>query len=77
MRATDQAAQVAAFGEFERYLWTFLPDVPLGQFDVDNAWRANISRMPEGAVSPPGSHGTTAKLSAAHERLSAMLVSRL
>jgi hypothetical protein len=23
--------------------------VPLGQFDVDNAWRANITGVPEGA----------------------------
>jgi hypothetical protein len=76
MRATDQAAQVAAFGEFERYLWTFLPGVPLGQFDVDNAWRANITGVPEGAFHHRD-HGTPAKLSAAHERLSAMLVSRL
>jgi peptide/nickel transport system substrate-binding protein len=47
--APDQAAQVAAFGEFERYLWTFIPYVPLGQFDVDNAWRGNIAGVPEGA----------------------------
>ncbi len=30
-------------------LWTFIPYVPLGQFDVDNAWRANITGVPEGA----------------------------
>ena len=49
LSAADATAQVAAFGEFERYLWTFIPYVPLGQFDVDNAWRANITGVPEGA----------------------------
>ena len=39
----------AAFGEFERYLWTFIPYVPLGQFDVYNAWRENVTGVPEGA----------------------------
>jgi peptide/nickel transport system substrate-binding protein len=49
LSAADQAAQVAAFEQFEQYLWKFIPYVPLGQFDVDNAWRAGITGVPEGA----------------------------
>ena len=40
---------IAGFDALQRHLWTFIPYVPLGQFDVDNAWRQNITGVPEGA----------------------------
>ena len=49
LSAPDQAAQLAAFATFQTHLWDFIPYVPLGQFDVDNAWRKNITGVPEGA----------------------------
>jgi peptide/nickel transport system substrate-binding protein len=49
LSAPDQAAQVAAFDTFQQHLWQFIPYVPLGQFDVDNAWGKNITGVVDGA----------------------------
>ena len=43
LSAPDQATQVAAFAEFERYLWTFIPSCRLGN---------SMSTMPGGRTSP-------------------------
>ena len=49
LSAPDQAAQAVAFETFQQHLWAFIPYVPLGQFDVDNAWRKTITGVPDGA----------------------------
>ncbi len=37
------AEQSARFEQFQRYLWTFLPYIPAGQFDVVNSYSPKIS----------------------------------
>ena len=37
------AEQPARFEQFQRHLWTFLPYVPAGQFDVVNSYRPGIT----------------------------------
>lgn len=52
LRANEAASQSAAFEDFETYLWTFMPYVPLGQLDVMNAYRPNIDGVMRGYVQP-------------------------
>ncbi|MEO9188424.1 MAG: ABC transporter substrate-binding protein [Acetobacteraceae bacterium] len=41
--APDDATRQAAFEQFQTAMWTFIPYIPAGTFDVDNAYRKNIS----------------------------------
>jgi peptide/nickel transport system substrate-binding protein len=41
--ARDEATRAAAFAKFQAEMWKFIPYVPVGTFDVDNAWRKAIS----------------------------------
>jgi peptide/nickel transport system substrate-binding protein len=43
LSAPDDAARKSSFEAFQRQMWQFIPYVPVGQFDIDNAWRKNIS----------------------------------
>ena len=42
LAAPDDASRKAAFDSLQDELWTFLPYIPAGQFDVTNAYRNNI-----------------------------------
>ncbi|MBN8940899.1 MAG: ABC transporter substrate-binding protein [Rhizobiales bacterium] len=52
LRATDAASAKAAFGPFAEHLWQFLPYVPVGQWEVVNAYRANIAGVLHAYVQP-------------------------
>jgi peptide/nickel transport system substrate-binding protein len=43
LAAPDDAARKVAFDAFQQRLWAFLPYIPVGQFDVVNAWRGDVS----------------------------------
>lgn len=43
LAAGDDAGRMAAFQDFQRRMWQFIPYVPVGQFDMVNAYRSNIS----------------------------------
>ena len=42
LAAPDDAARKAGFEAFQRRMWTFLPHVPAGLFEVTNAHRPNV-----------------------------------
>lgn len=41
--APDDATRKAAFETFQRAMWQFIPYVPAGQFDVQNAWSKHVT----------------------------------
>ena len=43
-------AQKAAFETFQKNAWQFIPYIPGGQFDINNAYRKNISGVLDGYV---------------------------
>ncbi len=43
-------AQKAAFETFQKHAWDFIPYIPGGQFDINNAYRKNISGVLDGYV---------------------------
>jgi peptide/nickel transport system substrate-binding protein len=50
LAARGQAAQNAAFETFQKHAWQFIPYIPGGQFDINNAYRKNISGVLDGYV---------------------------
>jgi peptide/nickel transport system substrate-binding protein len=50
LAAPDEASREAAFATFQRHMWQFIPYVPAGQFDQQNAYRKNISGVLGGYV---------------------------
>ena len=48
--APDDAARKAAFEAFQKRMWQFIPLIPAGQFDQQNAYRSNISGVLSGYV---------------------------
>jgi peptide/nickel transport system substrate-binding protein len=50
LAAPDEAERKAAFETFQTHLWQFIPYVPGGQFDINNAYRSNISGVLDGYV---------------------------
>jgi peptide/nickel transport system substrate-binding protein len=50
LAAPDDAARKAAFETFQRHAWQFIPYIPAGQFDINNAYRSNISGVLDGYV---------------------------
>jgi peptide/nickel transport system substrate-binding protein len=50
LAAPDDAARKAAFETFQKHLWQFIPYVPAGQFDQQNAYGRNISGVLGGYV---------------------------
>ncbi|MBV9537901.1 MAG: ABC transporter substrate-binding protein [Acidisphaera sp.] len=50
LAAPDDASRKAAFETFQRHAWQFIPYVPGGQFDINNAYRSNISGVLDGYV---------------------------
>ncbi len=50
LAAPDAEARKAAFETFQKHAWQFIPYVPGGQFDINNAYRANISGVLDGYV---------------------------
>ncbi len=50
LAAPDDASRKAAFAALQTYMWQFIPYVPAGQFDQQNAYRKNISGVLGGYV---------------------------
>ena len=50
LAAPDDAARKVAFETFQRHMWQFIPFVPAGQFDQQNAYGKNISGVLGGYV---------------------------
>jgi len=50
LAAPDQPARLATFETFQEHAWTFLPYIPGGQFDINNAYGKNISGVLDGYV---------------------------
>jgi peptide/nickel transport system substrate-binding protein len=50
LAAPDDAARKAAFETFQKRMWQFIPFVPAGQFDQQNAYGKNISGVLGGYV---------------------------
>lgn len=50
LAAPDEAARLAAFEVFQKHMWQFIPYIPAGQFDQQNAYRKNISGVLGGYV---------------------------
>jgi peptide/nickel transport system substrate-binding protein len=50
LAAPDEAARKAAFETFQKRMWQFIPFVPAGQFDQQNAYGKNISGVLGGYV---------------------------
>jgi peptide/nickel transport system substrate-binding protein len=50
MAARGLDAQKAAFETFQRHAWNFIPYIPLGVFDINNAYRKNVSGVLDGYV---------------------------
>lgn len=50
LAAPDDAARKAAFETYQRHMWQFIPFVPAGQFDQQNAYGKNISGVLSGYV---------------------------
>jgi peptide/nickel transport system substrate-binding protein len=48
--APDDAARKAAFETFQKHMWQFIPLVPAGQFDQQNAYGNSISGVLGGYV---------------------------
>jgi peptide/nickel transport system substrate-binding protein len=50
LAARGLPAQKAAFETFQKHAWEFIPYIPGGQFDINNAYRKNISGVLDGYV---------------------------
>ena len=50
LAAPDEAARKAAFETFQKHAWNFIPYIPIGQFDINNAYRKNVSGVLDGYV---------------------------
>ena len=50
LAAPDEAARKAAFESFQRRAWQFIPYIPGGQFDINNAYRKSVSGVLDGYV---------------------------
>lgn len=50
LAAPDDAARRASFETFQKHLWSFIPYIPGGQFDINNAYRSNVSGVLDGYV---------------------------
>ena len=50
LAAPDEATRKAAFETFQKHMWQFIPLVPAGQFDQQNAYGKNISGVLGGYV---------------------------
>ena len=50
LAAPDDAARKTAFETFQKHMWQFIPLVPAGQFDQQNAYGKNISGVLGGYV---------------------------
>ena len=50
LAAPDDAARKAAFETFQRHMWEFIPFIPAGQFDQQNAYGKTISGVLGGYV---------------------------
>ncbi len=50
MAAPDDASRKAAFAALQTYMWQFIPYIPAGQFDQQNAYGKNISGVLGGYV---------------------------
>ena len=50
LAAPDDAMRKAAFETFQKHAWDFIPYVPGGQFDVNNAYRKDVSGVLDGYV---------------------------
>jgi peptide/nickel transport system substrate-binding protein len=48
--APDEPTRDAAFAAFQQHMWQFIPYVPAGQFDMQNAYGKNISGVLGGYV---------------------------
>ena len=46
----DEAPRKAAFDAFSKAAWDFIPYIPGGQFDINNAYRKNVSGVLDGYV---------------------------
>jgi peptide/nickel transport system substrate-binding protein len=50
LAAPDDASRKAAFEVFQKHAWQFIPYIPAGNFDINNAYRPNISGVLDGYV---------------------------
>jgi peptide/nickel transport system substrate-binding protein len=50
LAAPDGAARKVAFETFQKHMWQFIPYVPAGQFDQQNAYGKNIGGVLGGYV---------------------------
>ena len=50
LAAPDEAARKTAFETFQKHMWQFIPYIPGGQFDINNAYGKNISGVLDGYV---------------------------
>jgi peptide/nickel transport system substrate-binding protein len=50
LAARGDDARKAAFDAFQKHAWQFIPYIPGGQFDINNAYRKNISGVLDGYV---------------------------
>jgi len=50
LAAPDEQSRKAAFDTFQQYMWKFIPYIPGGQFDINNAYGKNISGVLDGYV---------------------------
>jgi peptide/nickel transport system substrate-binding protein len=50
LEAPDETARKTAFDAFQQHMWQFIPYVPGGQFDINNAYRKNVSGVLDGYV---------------------------
>ncbi len=50
LAAPTDAARKAAFDTFQTHMWQFIPYVPGGQFDINNAYRSNVTGVLDGYV---------------------------
>ncbi len=50
LAAPDAATRMTAFETYSKHAWQFIPYIPGGQFDINNAYRKNISGVLDGYV---------------------------
>lgn len=50
LAARDDATRKAAFEAFQNHAWQFIPYIPGGQFDINNAYRNTVSGVLDGYV---------------------------
>jgi peptide/nickel transport system substrate-binding protein len=50
LAAPDAESRKAAFDTFQKHAWEFIPYIPGGQFDINNAYGKNISGVLDGYV---------------------------